>query len=543
MNTEIDPQDEHDRASASPADCDSEEQASSGVNQASSEMQGSATSNSSARLVGYRLGDYQVLRKLGRGGMADVYAARHLTLGRDVAVKVLRSEFASDRDYIERFRREAHAAARLNDPNIVQVYDVGNVDELHFIAQELIDGENLREYIARVGSISPREAIDVLLSVGAALETAAETGITHRDIKPENLMRSSKGVIKVADFGLARLGPGVGPAGTDLTQVGLTLGTPRYMSPEQIQGLAVDVRSDLYSLGVTLYHLLAGRSPFEADDPLALAVMHLHETPMPLDRARGTGDLPEWLIAIVSRLMQKSPADRFQSPTELLEAVRSEAAVADGSGSGPIGSAAATVRLQRVSDQRRSARRRTWLRRAAVSLVLIGWTAIAAAAALRTPAPNVSERLVPAKVPKAETVEEQYLIALTRNDPAGWKAVGSYFSPQANATNTDFYHKAMLQLARWHVKQEQWSEARGQLQDLLAQTKLSKLHRAIALVRLCEVAEGAEDRELEQEARGRLDQAYAALKVENPIALELFRSVVPNDELLKWGLTDVKTAD
>ncbi len=498
-------------------------------------------STPSARLVGHRLGDYQVLRKLGRGGMADVYAARHLTLGRDVAIKVLRSDFARDTDYVERFRREARAAANLNDPSIVQVYDVGSVDHLHFIAQELIDGENLREYIGRVGSISPDEAVDVLLAVGTALETACERGITHRDIKPENLMRSSKGVIKVADFGLARLGPESGQGGSELTKVGLTLGTPRYMSPEQVQGRPVDVRSDLYSLGVSLYHLLAGRPPFEADDPIALAVMHLHETPPPIDRVRGADDLPEWLIAVVSKLMQKSPDDRFRSPAELLEAVRAEAALTAGPGLGPIGSAAATVRLQRVSDHLRATRRRRWVRRSALLLAVAGWAAIATAAAMRLPAPSVDEQLVSNRVPQAETVEEQYLIALTRNDPSAWNAVSKYFPPDDNATNTDYHHKAMLQLARWYLHEEQWRQARDHLRSLLAEPKLSKLHRAIALIRLCEAADAAGDTRLEKDARDRLTQAFNALKTENPAALELFRFVVPEQERVRWGLVDVNT--
>ncbi len=185
--------------------------------------------------------------------------------------------------------------------------------------------------LERRGSIGLDEAVEVLVGVTSALEVACEAGITHRDIKPENIMRSSRGVIKVADFGLARLGADAGASRADLTQAGLTLGTPRYMSPEQVQGQTVDVRSDLYSLGVSMYHLLSGRPPFEADDPLALAFMHLHETPQPLDRARnlkdadGEPDLPEWLIEVVNRLMNKLPQDRFQSPTELLDAIRNEA--------------------------------------------------------------------------------------------------------------------------------------------------------------------------------------------------------------------------
>lgn len=497
-------------------------------------------SGSSARLVGCRLGDYQVLRKLGRGGMADVYAARHLTLGRDVAIKVLRSEFASDHDYVERFRREARAAAKLNHPCIVQVYDVGSVGEFHYIAQELIDGENLREYCSRVGSITPEEAVDVLIGVGSALEAAAEMGITHRDIKPENVMRSSKGVIKVADFGLARLGPEPGQSTADLTRVGLTMGTPRYMSPEQVQGHKVDVRSDLYSLGVTVYQLLAGRPPFEADDPLALAVMHLHETPEPLDRARGINDLPEWLIAVVARLMQKRPADRFQSPTQLLDSVRAKAASSDAV-LHPVGTAAATVRLQRISDEMRRTKRRRLLRGLAAGLVVCALTAAATAASLRTPARSVERLLTPDEVPRAETVEEQYFVGLRRNDPAGWLAVGEYFPPDANATHADYYHKSMLQLARWYVDNAQWGEARSVLQDLLARPTLSKLHRVIALVRLCQAADGAGDDRLVADARRRLNQAFSSLKVENPTSLELFRSVIPEEVQLQWLRPDANS--
>ena len=244
----------------------------------------SDTEPMSGSLIGTRLGDFQIMRKLGRGGMADVYAARQLSLGRDVALKVLRTDYARDKDYVERFRREARAAAKLNHPNIVQVYEVGTVDSQHYISQELIEGDNLRQRLDRYGAITAEEAVEVLVGVAAALEVASEAGITHRDIKPENIMRSTRGIIKVADFGLARLGADVATSQASLTQAGLTLGTPRYMSPEQVQGKSVDARSDLYSLGVSMYHLLAGRPPFEADDPLALALMHLHETPMPLDR-------------------------------------------------------------------------------------------------------------------------------------------------------------------------------------------------------------------------------------------------------------------
>ncbi len=164
----------------------------------------SDTEPMSGSLIGTRLGDFQIMRKLGRGGMADVYAARQLSLGRDVALKVLRTEYARDKDYVERFRREARAAAKLNHPNIVQVYEVGTVDSQHYISQELIEGDNLRQRLDRYGAITAEEAVEVLVGVAAALEVASEAGITHRDIKPENIMRSTRGIIKVADFGLAQ---------------------------------------------------------------------------------------------------------------------------------------------------------------------------------------------------------------------------------------------------------------------------------------------------------------------------------------------------
>ena len=188
---------------------------------------------SSVSLVGCRMGDYQVLRKLGRGGMADVYAARHLTLGRDVAIKVLRNEYARDADYVKRFRREARAAAKLNHPNIVQVYDVGSVDSNQYMTQELIDGHNLREHLSRHGSLNESEAIEVLVGVASALQVASEAGITHRDIKPENIM-FAEGHPMVADFGIARAVSTAG--GNNITRTGLALGTPGYMSPEQAMG-------------------------------------------------------------------------------------------------------------------------------------------------------------------------------------------------------------------------------------------------------------------------------------------------------------------
>lgn len=498
---------------------------------------------SSASLIGTRLGDYQVMRKLGRGGMADVYAARQLSLGRDVALKVLRSEFARDKGYIERFRREARAAAKLNHPNIVQVIDVGSIDSLHYIAQELIDGENLRQALERRGSIGLEEAIEVLVGVTSALEVACEAGITHRDIKPENIMRSSRGVIKVADFGLARLGADAGGSRADLTQAGLTLGTPRYMSPEQVQGQTVDVRSDLYSLGVSMYHLLSGRPPFEADDPLALAYLHLHETPKPLDRARnlkdadGQPDLPEWLIEVVQRLMHKRPEDRFQSPTELLDAVRNEASTSSLGGLG-VGTAAATIRLQRAADEARRQRRGRRIRIAVASLLPLVCTAAAAFAAFRMESKNVSDLLSSETVAKAETVQEQYLNAVRRNDEAGWTSVGQYFPPSENATNAGYHAKSRLQMAAMFMSAGRYRDAEDTLTDLLQDPSIDRLYRALALARLCFLHEQAGQSWRLAESKRELQSLYAELKSSNPNALQLFNRTLSADELLQLGIED-----
>ena len=505
---------------------------------------GSGTSErTSGSLIGSRLGDYQVMRKLGRGGMADVFAARQLSLGRDVALKVLRSEYARDKDYVERFRREARAAAKLNHPNIVQVYEVGSVDSVFYIAQELIDGGNLRQRLEENGAIGAEEAIEILVGVASALELAAESGITHRDIKPENIMRSSRGIVKVADFGLARIRTDMSVSQTSLTQAGLTLGTPRYMSPEQVQGHAVDARSDLYSLGVTMYHLLAGRPPFEADDPLALALMQLQETPTPLDRARakrapdGQPDLPEWLIAVVTRLMNKSPQDRFQSPSELLDAVHNEAAISTISGLG-VGTAAATIRLQRAADESRRVvmRRRTQQLAGVLLPVLItlyaGWRFQALGG------PSVSRLLNPETVAGEETVQEQFLKAVDRNDEAGWRAVSEYFPPEAGTINAGYHAKSQIQLAAMFASQGRYEEAEETLSLLLRHPSLDSVYRTIALARRCMNLEQWEKNNEAAEVRRELQSVYQELSAESSEGRQFVDRVFTQSEKLLLGLVD-----
>lgn len=266
-------------------------------------------------LAGRSLGGYRLVRRLGSGAMADVYLAEQTSLGRQVAVKVLRSGTARNTAAIERFEQEARAAASLVHGHIVQIHEVACIDGVHFLAEEYVAGPSLKAWLNARGPIDARQAIWILNQVGSALARSAEQGIVHRDIKPENLLLTLAGEVKVADFGLAR----VLSENLDLTQDGMTLGTPLYMSPEQGEGRSVDARSDLYSLGATVYHLLAGRPPYSGPSAVAVVMAHIKEPLPPLSAARP--DLPAGLCEIVDRLLAKQPTDRFESPPALLQAV------------------------------------------------------------------------------------------------------------------------------------------------------------------------------------------------------------------------------
>ena len=263
-------------------------------------------------LVGKKLKDYCVLRPLGRGAMAEVYLAQQVSLGRPVALKVLNADLARDPTYVERFHHEARAAAALVHAGIVQIYEVGESAGGHFIAQEYVPGRNLGEVIRSHGRLDAGMTVDILRQVAAALAKAASEGIVHRDIKPENIMLARNGEVKVADFGLARV---QGDGGMNLTQIGVTMGTPLYMSPEQIEGRPLDSRSDVYSLGITAYHMLCGQPPYSGETPLAVAVQHLNQEPEPLLSRRP--DVNAEVAEVVHRMLAKRPEDRFADPAAL----------------------------------------------------------------------------------------------------------------------------------------------------------------------------------------------------------------------------------
>jgi len=462
--------------------------------------------------------------------MSDVYVALHQTLERQVALKILRRQLASDVGYVERFRREARAAAKLNHPNIVHVYEVGRCKDYHYIAQELIDGGNLKDEVERSGPLKPAAAVEVLRAVASALAAAHQAGITHRDIKPENILRSLRDEIKVADFGLARVGGG-SSTGNDLTQVGLTMGTPRYMSPEQVQGKVADPRSDLYSLGCTLYFLLSGRPPFEAEDALAIAVQHLHETPAPLAKTRGRGDVPDWLTAVIMRLMAKSPSDRFASAGEVLEAIEQSGGAGGVSGVG--GTTEATVLLQRAMRTETARRRRTrlkWL--AAASLPVIALVVGGAIAAKEKP-PTVQRLLSPDLVRKKPTVEEQYLAAAARDDLSAWQAVGEYFPPQGDAKtkNAAYSAKAELQTARLLIRLDRTAEAKQMLEKFTQSPNVDRLYQVVALAMLVDLK--GIDVKQSQGYWTKLRQTYSALIAARPDAARVLYPILSQETRIK----------
>jgi serine/threonine-protein kinase len=255
---------------------------------------------------------YEVQRKLARGGMAEVFVGQDRSLDRPVAIKVMFPEFAADTAFVERFRREAQAAANLTHPNIVAVYDWGPIDTTYFIVMEYVSGRTLAEIIREAAPINPDRAADLAAGVASALGFAHRNGVVHRDIKPANVIIDDAGEVKVADFGIARaLSGGAG----DLTQTGTVMGTATYFSPEQAQGQDVDPRSDLYSLGVLLYEMITGRPPFTGDSPVSIAYKHVQE-PVPPPRSIVPA-IPAGLQAITLKLLAKRTSNRYASAEDL----------------------------------------------------------------------------------------------------------------------------------------------------------------------------------------------------------------------------------
>jgi serine/threonine-protein kinase len=260
-----------------------------------------------------QIASYRLINKLGAGSMGVVYKAKHVQSGQDVALKILLKRFYDDPDYLERFYREAQASAQLQHPNLIRAIEAGKSKEgYHFFAMEFVDGESVQSILDREHTVPEKRAIEIAIQVIRALEHASSRGIVHRDIKPDNLMITKTGVVKVADFGLAR------ETDSSVTQTGIALGTPHYMSPEQVRGEhTVDIRSDLYSTGATLYHMITGNPPFVGTSAAVVITKHL--TTQVTHPKEKNPNLSDGICQIVLRMMEKEQADRYQSAAELLQ--------------------------------------------------------------------------------------------------------------------------------------------------------------------------------------------------------------------------------
>ena len=254
---------------------------------------------------------YKIIDKIGGGGMAVVYKARCLLLNRNVAIKVLRPEFVQDEELVKRFKFEAQSAASLSHPNIVPIYDVGSEDGNYYIVMEYVDGITLKEYIRSKGALDWEEAVKIAIQICSAMEHAHKNKIIHRDIKPQNILLTNDGIAKVADFGIARAA-----TASTITMAGNTIGSVHYFSPEQARGGYTDDKSDLYSLGIVLYEMATGKVPFEADTPVAVAMMQVQKQPQdPMHLKR---DIPEALNDLIMKAIRKDPGTRYQSASEML---------------------------------------------------------------------------------------------------------------------------------------------------------------------------------------------------------------------------------
>ena len=255
---------------------------------------------------------YEILEKVGNGGMATVYRAKDMILNRNVAVKVLKEEFTTDEEFIRRFNVEAQSAAALTHPNIVSIYDVGNENNIYYIVMELIQGKTLKQIIIKDGKLPWKWSVNIAIQIAQALEAAHKNNIIHRDIKPHNIIITEEGTAKVTDFGIAKA-----VSNSTITAFGTTIGSVHYFSPEHARGGYTDAKSDIYSLGVVMYEMLTGRVPFDADTPVSIALKHMQEKPV--EPRTLNEKIPPAINSIIMKAMEKEPSLRYQSATEMLK--------------------------------------------------------------------------------------------------------------------------------------------------------------------------------------------------------------------------------
>lgn len=434
--------------------------------------------------VGRRLGEFVVQRKLGQGGMAEVFLAEQTSLKRQVAIKLLRPEYVKDERYLKRFRHEAMAAGGLVHPNIVQVYMVSDADGVNFIAQEYVPGYTLKDYIKKKGPLEVSVALHIMRQVATALEVAGKQGIVHRDIKPENILLTKKGEAKVADFGLAQLT--LGGERVNLTQVGVTMGTPLYMSPEQVKGQPLDSRSDLYSFGVMSYHMLAGKTPFQASQPLSVAVKHLHEAPPLLSSLRP--DLPAPVVDFVHWLMAKKkesrPADAGVALAEIRKLAKAYAtkttspSAASGNALAGSNTAISPGDTPLAPSASVSASASTSAPLSMKSIILWGMTCVAILAgsaglawAMRPADPFQQPAPAGVTVEKLSSAEAQLFHAMSSPlDEPRWLAVLDYYG--ADPRNAQSARRAREGLASLYLRTQRRTEAKAVYEKLVSEGQM-----------------------------------------------------------------------
>jgi len=402
-------------------------------------------------------GRYEVLSRIGTGGMADVYLARDQLLGREVAVKLLHHRFAEDQEFVERFRREASSAAGLSHPNVVAIFDRGEWDGTYYIAMEYLPGRSLKSVVRERGPLAPADAIDVVIQILQAARFAHRRGVIHRDLKPHNVILDEEGRAKVTDFGIARAGA------SDMTLTGSIMGTAQYLSPEQAQGHAVSAASDIYAVGIVLYELLTGTVPFDGETAVTIALKQVSAVPLPPSAVvrcaapAAAGGAPPPLDAVVMRALAKDPAERFADAGEFiatLEAVRRELPdVPAGTGvrtqvvspgaraNGSVAPATALLLAPAVEaptqeDVERRARRRRWwwIAGAALLALAAGGVALALLApggARQVTVPNVVGISEPIAVGKLRT--EGLVAAAPSQAPSSSIAAGAVIATKPAA--------------------------------------------------------------------------------------------------------------
>jgi serine/threonine-protein kinase len=398
------------------------------------------------------LGEFRLLRRLGQGGMGHVYLAEQISLKRKVALKIMRTDVGMTAVSFQRFKAEAEAIALATHANIVQVYAYGEQAGQHYIALEYVDGRNLQEHLAKKGTVDVWLALSIMRQVAAALQRASELGIVHRDIKPENILLTRRGEVKVADFGLSRCFPSWQP-GPQLTQTGMAVGTPLYMSPEQVQGRPVDTRSDIYSFGVTCYQMLSGRAPFHGETAFEIAIHHVTSEPVPLAQLRP--DLPTELCAIIHKMCAKELDQRYQTCSDLIkDLVRVRGLLAskkvenkgEGNGSLTPGIKAPPASVGRMG--------RLWF---VAGITSIGLAVVAGGAFAWWRGPH---RVSESPTPPAPTGSDAHIVSdLEKHEKFLREAVDEYADPGGDRTRLDLGLRHCLELGLFYLKHDQLTDA------------------------------------------------------------------------------------